>query len=80
MMPAAIPISKVKQTNFLSENKPSNMTNSNQGFALKFSDKQDVAGLMQRDEVEENKLRVIVQEYLMEILSLLAFAVNLAGF
>jgi hypothetical protein len=80
MMPAAIPILKVKQTNFLSKNKPSNMTNSNQGFALKFSDKQDVAGLMQRDEVEENKLRVIVQEYLMEILSLLAFAVNLAGF
>lgn len=39
-----------------------------------------MAGLMQRDEVEENKLRVIVQEYLMEILSLLAFAVNLAGF
>jgi hypothetical protein len=56
------------------------MPSQNLGFGLKFSDNQDVAGLMQRDEVEENKLRVLVQDYLMEILSLLAFAVNLAGF
>lgn len=56
------------------------MQNHNLGFGLKFSDKQDVAGLMQRDEVGENQLRVSVQEYLVQILSLLAFAVSTAGF
>ena len=56
------------------------MPSQNLVFGLKFSDKLDVAGLMQRDEVAENQLRVLVQDYLMEILSLLAFAVNLAGF
>ena len=56
------------------------MPSQNLGFGLKFSDKLDVAGLMQRDEVAENQLRVLVQDYLMEILSLLAFAANLAGF
>ena len=56
------------------------MPSQNLGFGLKFSDKLDVAGLMQRDEVAENQLRVLVQDYLMEILSLLAFVVNLTGF
>jgi len=56
------------------------MPNHNLGFGLKFSDKQDVAGLMQRDEKEENQLRLVVQEYIIDILSLLAFGVSLAGF
>ena len=36
------------------------MINHKAGFGLKLSDKQDVAGLMQRDETVENQLKLIV--------------------